>query len=136
MNMKKYIVGSVIVFVVMYFMEFVFHAFVMSGQYELIGHILRPEAQMMTYMPAMVLGFLIYSFGFCYIFIKGFEGKGLAEGIRYGLWVGIAFGISTSLIEYAVYPLTGWIMLAYFIAYPFINMVLGAVIAMVYSSKK
>lgn len=136
MNTRKYIIGSIVVFIVMYAMEFGFHGMIMAGPYEAIDHILRPQAQMMTYMPAMVIGFLIYAFGFSYIFIRGYRGKGIGEGLRYGLLIGIFFGISSSMINYAVYPLTGWIMLAYFIAYPIMNMILGAVIAAIYKPGK
>ena len=132
MNTKNYVIGSFVVFVVMFILEFLFHGYILQGSYEAIKHILRPETAMTTYLPAMILGYLIYAFGFCFIFLKGYEGKGIGEGVRFGLYIGVFFGISFSLIEYAVFPLTGWIMLAYFIGYPIINMIIGAVFAAIY----
>ena len=80
----------------------------------------------------MLIGQILIAFGFTYIFVKGREGKGCAEGIRYGLIIGIAFGIGPSMINYAVYPLTATIMLSYFIWYPVECMIMGAVAASVY----
>lgn len=91
---------------------------------------------MMKYMPAMVIGFLLYAFGFCYLFTRGYENKGIGEGIRFGFYIGFFFMVSSSMIEYAVYPLSGWIMLAYFIGYPIINMIMGAVFAAIYKPAK
>lgn len=132
MNVKKYVTGSLVVFVAIFALDFFFHGFLMSGQYEAIKHILRADDSMMTYMPAMLLGDLIIAFTFCYVFIKGREGKGIAEGIRYGLIIGFGFGVGSALITYAVYPLTGYIMLSYFIGYPVMMAIHGAIIAAIY----
>jgi len=136
MNAKKYIIGSLVVFIVMYALEFGLHGMILAGAYNSIQHILRPEADMMTYMPAMVIGFLLYAFGFCYLFTRGYEGKGIAESLRFGFYIGFFFGVSSAMIEYAVYPISGWIMLAYFIGYPIMNMIMGAVFAAIYKPAK
>jgi hypothetical protein len=135
MNTGRYVIGSIVVFVVLYALEYFFHGVILADQYEAIKHIYRPEDQMGSYMLAMILGELLFAFGFCFIFLKGYEGKGCAEGVRYGLYIGIAFGVSNALISYAIFPLSGWIMLGYFFGYPIMMMIIGAVFASIYKPK-
>ncbi|MFC1475086.1 hypothetical protein ACFLQG_00425 [Candidatus Zixiibacteriota bacterium] len=132
MNTKKYVIGSIVVFVVMFILEYVLHDLILGGQYEATKEIYRTEEAMMQYFPAMILGYLMMSFGFCYIFIQGYKGKGCAEGIRYGLIIAFTFAIPSSLIYYTVFPMSGWMMLGYFIAFPIETMILGAIIASIY----
>lgn len=132
MNTKKFWITGLVVFLVMYALDFLFHGMFMVKYYNEILHILRPEEAMMTYMPSMLIGQLLIAFGFTYIFVKGYEGKGCVEGIRYGLIVGFVFGVGPAMINYSVYQMTGSIMLAYFIWYPVECMIMGAVAATVY----
>lgn len=131
MNTGRYVIGSIVVFVVMFFLDYLLHEVFLSSFYAAMADCMRPE----PYWSAIVLGELIFAFGFCFIFIKGYEGKGCAEGVRYGLYIGIAFGISSSMISYAVSPMSGWVMLAYFFAYPIMMMIIGAVFASIYKPK-
>ena len=132
MNTKKYVIGSIVVFVVMFVLEYVLHEIILIGQYEATQHIYRTKEAMGQYMPAMILAYIMMSFGFCYIFIQGYKGKGCVEGIRYGLLIGFAFVVPSALINYTVFPMSGWIMLGHFIGFPIETMILGAVIATIY----
>ena len=134
MNKKNYVITSVVVLLVMFALDWAFHGWFMTDYYTALGDILRPQEAMETYFLSMLIGQILIAFGFTYIFIKGYEGKGCAEGIRFGLLVGFAFGVGPAMINYAVYPLTGTIMLAYFIWYPVECMIMGAVAATVYKT--
>ena len=132
MNTSKFIITSLVVFVGMFALDFLFHAIYMVENYKSIASIMRPEADQMSYFPALLLGQLFISVGFVYVFIKGREGKGIGEGIRYGLIIGLAFGVGPSIINYAIYPISGTIMLNYFFWYPIECMILGALASVVY----
>ena len=131
MNWNRYFIGSIVVFVVLFFLDYLFHEVLLASFYAVNAACMRPE----PYMLAIILGELIFAFGFCFIFLKGYEGKGCAEGVRYGLYVGIAFGVSNAMVSYAVYPLSGWVMLSYFFGIPIILMICGAVFASIYKPK-
>jgi len=131
MNTGRYVLGSIVVFVVLFFLDYLLNEVLLSSFYAANAACMRAE----PYWLAIFLGELIFAFGFCFIFLKGYEGKGCAEGVRYGLYIGVAFGISTSMISYAVYPLSGWVMLAYFFGYPIMMMIIGAVFASIYKPK-
>jgi len=132
MNVSKFIIGSVVVFIVMTGLEFLFHAWFMAETYAEHAELVRNEADSGSLMWAMMLGFLIMSFGFCFIFTKGYQGKGCLEGIRYGLYIGVTFGVAGNLINYAVFPWPGNWVFAWIVYYPILMMILGAIFAAIY----
>ena len=110
MNVKRYVLGSLAAFVFIYLAEFVFHALIMSSSYDQYLALLRPATDQAAYMPYQAVGFLVLAFGFCYVFVQGYEGRGIGEGLRFGLYVGVAFGVSGYLINFAVFPWpTSWL---------------------------
>ena len=136
MNVPKYILGSSVVFVVMFLLEYVFHGIILKEQYDMIAQYLRSQEAFEQRFMSMVIGYLIFAFTFCYVFIKGYEGKGIGEGIRYGIIIGVGFGVASAFINYTVWPITGWIMLGYVIGYPIMTAIMGAFMAMLYKPKK
>jgi hypothetical protein len=135
MNMPRYILGSVAVFVFIYLTEFLLHGVLMKGSYDQHLALLRPEAEAGSHMPFMALGFLILAFGFCFIFTKGYENKGLVEGLRYGFYVGVTFGISSNLINFAVFPWPSSWIIAWSIGFTVILMLAGALFAAIYKPR-
>lgn len=135
MNVNRYLMGSIAVFIYLFVIEFVFHGVLLAEWYQESRHLLRPEEAASTYFVWMILGFLILAFGFCYIFIIGYKGNGILEGLRYGLYVGIAFSISSNLINYAVFPYPGKWVLAWSIGYPIIFILAGILVEAVYRQR-
>ena len=132
MNRSKFIITTLVVFVGMFALDFLFHAVYMVENYKSIASIMRPEADQMRYFPALLLGQLFITVGFVYVFIKGREGKGIGEGIRYGLIIGLFFGFGSTIINYAIYPISGTIMLNYLFWYPIECMILGIITSSMY----
>lgn len=135
MNRGRYVIGSLAVFVYLFLIEWVFHSYVMGSYYEQNMSLLRGADAGGGFFVWMIFGFLILAFGFCYIFIKGYENKGIGEGVRFGLYVAITFSVSESLINYAVFPYPASWVVGWIIGYPVIMMLAGAIIAMVYKPK-
>jgi hypothetical protein len=132
MNTKRYLWASLAVFVFIFLAEFLFHGVIMKNTYAMHMDLLRPEAEQQATFPFMILGFLLLAFGFCFIFVKGYEGRGIAEGVRFGLYAALAFGISTQLINYSVFPYPGsWVGMWIF-GESLIVIAAGAIAAMIY----
>ncbi len=130
MNSKRFILASIAVFILIQAIDWLVHGVIMSGWYSEIAGLWRSD--MMDLMWVMVLGSLFFSFMFVLIFIKGYEGKGIMEGIRYGLYVGLLIMVSGSLGQYAMYPIPLAMALAW-LAYGIIEMTAaGAVAAAIY----
>ncbi len=135
MNVKRYILTSLAVFVFVYLLEFLFHGLFMADSYMAHAELLRPSAEQMSYMPFMALGFVILAFGFTFIFVQGYEGKGMAEGLRFGLYAGIAFSVSTNLINYAVFPRPRSWVVSWIVGETVILMLAGALAALIYKPR-
>lgn len=135
MNVKRYILASLAVFVVVYVCEFLFHGMFMAASYLANAELLRPSEEQMAHMPFMALGFLILAFGFTFVFIHGYEGKGVTEGLRFGFYAAVAFGVSANLINYAVFPRPKSWVISWIIGETLILTLAGAVAALVYKPK-
>ena len=132
MNVKRYILGSIAVFVFIFLAEGVFHGIIMEPNYSSHMDILRPQEEADANMGFMAAGFLVMAFGFCYIFIQGYKGTGVMEGVRFGLYTALAFGLSTKLINYTVFPWPAdWIWTTT-LGEGIILMAAGALIAVLY----
>ncbi len=135
MNVNRYILASIVVFIFFFVVEWIFHGLIMSGWYGEHLEMFRPRAEAGTYAVWMILGFLILAFGFSLIFAKGYENKGIAEGFRYGLYVGIAFAVSTLLVNYAVFPYPAKWLIGWIIGYVIILILGGMIVAAIYKPK-
>lgn len=102
MNTKRYLIASLAVFAFIFIYEWVFHGMLLKPIYEQTSHLWRPPEECVTW--AMLGGQLIFPFILARIFLKGYENKGLAEGARFGLLIGLLF-VPGNLIFYAVQPL-------------------------------
>jgi len=103
MNKKRWLVASVGVYVAFMILGYIIDGIILKGQYQATAALWRPAAEMKTWISWITTA--IFSLLFVYIFIKGYEGKGILEGVRYGLWIGLLITIPTSYSLYAAMPI-------------------------------
>lgn len=132
--MKKLLIGFVAVFVTFTALDFVIHNLILGTTYEQIRQVFRPD--MMEKMWIMYLVTAISSFFFVLIFSKGYEGKGIAEGLRYGFYVGMMMSVGMAYGSYAMYPLPYSLAMSWFIYSMVEYLVAGTVVALVYGQKE
>ncbi len=125
MNIKRLIITSIAVFIVIQAIDWLVHGVLLAHWYQEIKGLWRPE--MMDLMWVMVLGSLFYSFMFVFIFTKGYEARGVVEGARYGLFIGLLVNVSGMLGQYAMYPIPFGLALIW-VAYGIIEMVIAGMI--------
>jgi hypothetical protein len=116
MNMKKMVLAFLVVFVLFEVMDYVIHGVILSPVYAQLAHIWRPD--MMSKMWIMALSTLVMSFMFVYIFIKGYENKGVGEGIRFGIAAGLFMNFIGMFSQYVMYPIPLSLAIEWFV---FIN---------------
>ncbi len=133
MNVKRFCIAVIGVFLGFEIIDIIIHAGILGKTYA--GMTLwRPD--MMSKMWIMHAGCFVLSILFVYIFIKGYENKGIAEGIRFGLILGLFSNIPYAFYSYATYPLSFSLCLQWFI-YGMIEFVIcGAVAAAIYKPEK
>lgn len=130
MNTKRFVWSVIAVCLVYISTNIVIHSIILRPTYAALAQVWRPN--MVRLMWVMNLSIFIFSIMFVYIYIKGIEGKGWIEGLRYGLVVGIMMNIMNSGGQYVMYSITALLAVQWFI-YGMIQFILcGLVLALIY----
>jgi len=133
MNTKKFIFASIAVFISGEILDFIIHGLILKGAYESLT---LWRADMNSLMWVMHVTSLIFAFLFVYIFTKGYESKGVMEGVRYGLLIGLIMTLTSSLGQYAMYPLPFRLIIQWFVFGMIEFIILGIVAAAIYKPAK
>ncbi len=126
MNWKKALIAIIVIFIVHEVLNFLIHGLILGSIYQTMLETWRPDMQ--NWMWIMNIGNLIFVFFFVFIFAKGYEGKGIIEGIRFGLIIAGLMTIPGMLAQFAVYNVT-FILTIYWIIFNSIQMVINGIIA-------
>lgn len=126
----RFLLRSVIVFVVGTVMGFLGHGLWLHRDYMTLGPMMRTEAAQQAYFPWLLLGFAIYSVALVWMYAQGNSGRPwLGQGIRFGVAVWAIASVPMYLVNYSVAPWPGIIVVKQ-ICWDFIALVtLGVVVA-------
>jgi hypothetical protein len=128
--MKKLLLGWLAVFVTISVCDYVIHNLILGSTYEQIKEVFRPD--MMDKMWIISLVTAIVSFFFVLVFSKGYERKGVAEGLRYGFYAGMMLATGMAYGSYATYAIPYHLAMSWFIYGLAEYLIAGAVVALVY----
>ena len=132
MNTKRFWLACAAVYVVHQILSFLIHEVWLMPTYEALAHVWRPEQDMMSKMWMMWVTSAVWVILFCYIFVRGYENKGLMEGLRYGVIIGLFYFLPMAYESYVIYPITYALALQWFIAGMAMSIILGIVAALIY----
>ena len=133
---KKLWIGFISVWIVYGILEWLVNGVILHATYmaEEGAKWMRPNGEIKLWV--IYVAYLFFAFFFTLIFSKGFENKGIFEGVRYGFYVGLMVSIPAAYVSYATLPMPYTLALQWFI-YGLIEMVIcGIVLAFVYKSKE
>ena len=132
---KKVLIGAGAVYVAMAICGFVIHEVLLSSTYrdESMLHLWRPPEEMM--MGVIFVSNLIVSYFLSLIFSKGYQGKGIGEGVRFGFYVGMIMATPMAYVTYATMPITYSLALQWFLYGIIQYLIYGIVLATVYGMK-
>lgn len=134
MNVKRFIWASIAVFIAFEVVDVIVHTVILGSTYESLSAVWRPD--MISLYWIFLVGALIMAFLFVYIFIKGYENKGIMEGVRYGIIIGLFASIPYGFYSYVTYPLPFSLCLQWFI-YSLIEFIIcGVIVAAIYKPGK
>ena len=111
MNVKRFVVACLVVFVFVFFYEWMFHGHFMKDLYAGTANMWRPKDDFMSHMSWLVLGQLIQAILFCLIYTRSEtakQGVGFAVGYGFAIGYGLVIALMRSgndLITFAVQPL-------------------------------
>ena len=131
MNTNKCIVASIAAAVFLFIYGWVVYGFLLADYLARIapaGMMLPPGSENVG---LIALGCLVQGFALCLIFVKGREGLGLMEGVRFGLLVGV-FLLGVYVLMAGISPYTIRSALTFAIIDTIMYMGAGVVIAALY----
>lgn len=102
-NSVRYLAGGFAIFLIFQICDFIIHRFLIWNQFTSLSNIWRSDV--MSHMWIMYAGSFIFSYLMMYIFIKGFEDRGVLEGVRFGILFGTVTAGMAALYQYILYPL-------------------------------
>ena len=129
---KKFWMAFVAVFVTAVVCNMIVYNFILGNAFSSLP-VWRTDMGSLQWIYPVIT--LVGSFFFTFIFSKGYEGKGIAEGFRYGLYVGIWLSIGMSYGTFAMVAVPYGLTLEWFILGVLINIVMGIVASLVYGKK-
>ncbi len=130
---RKLWIGAAVVFVVFVVLNFLIHTVLLKAAYEEPNMPWRSPDDVMAWL--IILVYFIFSFFFVFVFGKGYEGKGMMEGVRYGFYIGVMVFLPYAYVNYAVFPDIPYPVALQWFIYGVIEFVIaGAVLAAVMGS--
>jgi len=130
---KKMWLGFVVTFVVLEILEYLVYTVIMGSAWESTKSLWRADMGSKWYVYLLVT--LIGSFFFSFIFSKGYEGKGIGEGVRYGTYIGIWLSSGAAYGTYGMVDIPYYMALQWFIYGVVMYIIAGAALALVFGKK-
>lgn len=130
-NIKRFALATLAVFATVWVTDFIIHGILLKTAYQSTAHLWRPESEMQAKMCWMLLGQLLIAKGFTFLFAKGYEGKGIGEGLRFALYVW-PLVIGGYFIQYTVMPFTCSLICSWMLASLPQLLLMGVVASLVY----
>lgn len=135
---KKFWLTFILIFVVLEATNFFFYMYLLDPLWKdpEVSKAFRPEEEMYSKMWLSYILDLIWSFFFTFFFAKGYENKGLWEGVRFGVYIGLFYHLVVSYGNYIIFPLPYKATV-----YPFLcgfaqALILGIVAALAYKPRE
>ncbi len=137
MNQKKFWIAFIVIFVVYEITNFIVHGLILGPAYmnDDVAPLFRPQEVLESTSWLRLFTELVWSFFFIFIFVKGYENKGILEGVKFGIYIGLFYSFVWAYQSYWMYPMPYSLALEWFIFGLIQCVILGIIAAMVYKPK-
>ncbi|HKI99582.1 MAG TPA: hypothetical protein VKB51_14000 [bacterium] len=100
---KPLLIGTIVLFVVWVVMDFIIHGVLLKSSYDATAALWRPWPE----IKAGVIWATTFISALCFtlIYLYGFAGVSVQRTLAFGLWFGVAAGVSMGLGSYATMPI-------------------------------
>ena len=132
--MKKVLIGFVVTFILLEVLDILIHGVILMSVYQATQNVWRPD--MMQKMWILHIVKIVVAFLVAFIFSKGYEGKGIMEGLRYGLYIGVLMSIGMAYGTYAMIAIPYSLALQWFIYGVIEYTIVGVALALVFGKKE
>ena len=129
----KFVIAGIAGFLISLIGGFVFHGFLLHGDYAQIPNLMRTDANAMNYLPFMMASHLIKGFAFAWIYKKGLTPgvPALTQGLKYGVATVFLVTVPLYLVYYAVQPMPGMLVVKQIVSDSIVMILMGVVVAMI-----
>lgn len=134
MNWQRLLIAFVAVYVLAAVLNFIIHGLFLMSTYEGLSSIWRPDMDRLMWIQ-WVTG-IFFSFFFVYIFVRGYEAKGVLESVRFGLIIWGFASIPMIYGQYMVYPLPYSLVLKWLFTDLLVLIILGITVALIYKPQQ
>ncbi len=130
MNWSKFFIAFVVIYVVGGILNYLIHGVLLMETYESLSQLWRPDMDRLMWLQFVTPLFIC--FFFIYIFVRGYEGKGIMEGVRFGLIIWAFASIPMTYGQYMIYPLPYSLVWKWLISDLVSFLVFGVLVAVIY----
>jgi hypothetical protein len=131
--MKKVLIGFVVTFILLEVLDILVHGVILMSAYQATQNVWRPD--MMQKMWILHIVKIVAAFIISFIFSKGYEGKGMMEGMRFGLYMGVLMSMGMAYGTYAMIAIPYSLALQWFIYGVIEYIIVGIGLALVFGKK-
>jgi hypothetical protein len=133
---KKVWLGFIVIFVLWNALDFLIHGVLLSGTYGTpeVMRLFRPDMQEKMWIFYLVSVFT--AFFITLIFSKWYKGKGVLEGIQFGLYTGFLMATPMAYSSYAMYPIPYHLAMQWFLYGMLHYVILGIVLSLVFGKAR
>jgi len=129
MNRKNFILATAAVFAFVFAYEFILHGHLLKGIYQETAHLWRAkEDYNIVFILLSQLGF---SAMLVFIFTRNYENKGLKEGLRFGLYIGLLLA-AIEIGKFCYMPVPLWLVLTWAAGMLVKSIGAGAIASLIY----
>ncbi len=132
-NIVRFVMSILAGFVCIFGFDFLVHGILLAETYQETVHLWRPMEEMQNYMPLTMGVQFAYAVILAFIFTRHYEGKGIVEGVRFGVMMGALVGV-LQISAYAYMPISLFLGLAWSGAYLVQAIIVGIVFSLLYRS--
>jgi hypothetical protein len=131
MNVKRYVISTLAVFVFIFIYQMIVHGFLLSGMYQATSHVWRMHVEMKSHMGLSTLSQLATSAWLAFVFTRFYKTGSVENGLRFGLYFGIFAAIMMSS-WYLYLPVHGALGISWFFCGLGEGLGAGLILGMVY----
>lgn len=130
-NIPRFLIMSVIGFLFLFGYDYLVHHVLLMDTYEQTTDLWRNPETMQDFFPLMLARQLIVTMIIGYIFTRNFEGRGICEGLRFGLPIGLLLGTEAAS-AYIWLPISQELALSWFASSVGMGLGLGVIFSLIY----
>jgi heme/copper-type cytochrome/quinol oxidase subunit 2 len=130
MNWKRVILAGIVIYIVFQGLGFIMDNVWLKNDYDQLKNVWRQN--MMSRIWLLYVVGLLVAFLFTYIFVKGREGKGIQEGVRFGIIIWLFTIVPFNIEIWVIFPIPYMLVLKWLIFGLLTSLIGGILAAVIY----